>query len=814
VTTQYICIHGHFYQPPRENPWLESIETQKSAYPYHDWNERICVECYAPNATSRIMSNNGHIARIVNNYARMSFNFGPTLLWWLREQATEIYSAVIEADAESKRLFDGHGSAMAQAYNHMILPLANSRDRMTQIRWGIRDFEFHFGRKPVGMWLPETAVDIPSLEALAECGITFTVLEPHQAKRVRQIGTDHWESVEAGNIDTRRCYQACLPSGKSINLFFYDGPVSRAIAFDRLLQNGELFATRLKSLLRPDDRTPQLAHVATDGETYGHHHRHGDMALAYALDTIERDPEVQLTNYSQFLANHPPNHEVEIAENSSWSCVHGVERWRSDCGCTTGDHPDWAQAWRAPFRDALDWLRGRLTDAYEKHAQRLFRDPWQARDDFIEVLLDHSPSATTSFLSKHSSNSLSAADEVIALKLLEMQRHAQLMYTSCGWFFDDVSRIEAVQNLRYAARCIQLAQDICDENLEEEFLSYLDQAPSGAAKFATAKDVYLAQVKPTVVNLEKVVAHYAVSDLFENYDEEIEIYGYSIKRLDHLPAKAGRARLSTGRVRVVSSTTRESAELAYGVLHLGDHNLNCGVRQFRGEQQYRSMVDAVHSAFETADVPNVLRLLDEHFEKLRYSLKSLFVDEQIKLLTSVLEWTANSAQSAHQTIYQEHAPLIRFLAGTDVAAPRGLSMAAEVVLNARLRRSLQTDPPDFAEIDTVLEEVRACEVELDTEGLAYVLRQTMENMVWRLEEDPEDIELVEDLTTTALLADRLPFEVELFRVQNIFYRLREKLHTDVQKQAQAGNEDASEWLKNIDTLAKTLHLAPDDAAQG
>ena len=370
---RYVCIHGHFYQPPRENPWLESIELQDSAYPYHDWNERITAECYAANAVSRILDSDQLITQIANNYSKISFNFGPTLLSWLEIYAPEVYSAIIEADRESRQLYSGHGSALAQPYNHMIMPLATKRDKYTQVVWGIRDFQHRFGRDPEGMWLPETAVDIETLETLAESGIKFTILAPNQAQRVRQIGKKEWQDVNDSTIDPTMAYSCRLPSSRSIVLFFYNDPISRAVAFEGLLSSGEQFARRIESAFSEESNWPQIVNIATDGETYGHHHRHGDMALAHALNYIETNKLARITNYGEYLEKHPPEYEVEIIENTSWSCVHGVERWRNDCGCNSGRNPRWNQSWRAPLREALDWLRSTLDPKYEEHGKKLFK---------------------------------------------------------------------------------------------------------------------------------------------------------------------------------------------------------------------------------------------------------------------------------------------------------------------------------------------------------------------------------------------------------------------------------------------------------
>ncbi len=365
----YICIHGHFYQPPRENPWLEDIELQDSAYPYHDWNERISAECYGPNAASRIFDGIGYITKIPNNYADISFNFGPTLLAWLEQKAPEVYANILQADQISQRRFSGHGSALAQGYNHMIMPLANQRDKYTQVLWGIRDFQYRFQRQPEGMWLPETAVDLETLDIMAELGIKFTILAPRQASRVRPLDQDDWEDVNGEHIDPTRAYLQRLPSGRTINLFFYDGPISKAVAFEGLLDRGEHLAERLLGAVSAERQWPQLIHIATDGETFGHHHKQGEMALSYALDYIKANAEVKLTNYGEYLEKHPPIMEVEIFENSSWSCIHGVERWRKDCGCNSGMHNGWHQGWRQPLREALDWLRDNLAILYEKQAK-------------------------------------------------------------------------------------------------------------------------------------------------------------------------------------------------------------------------------------------------------------------------------------------------------------------------------------------------------------------------------------------------------------------------------------------------------------
>jgi len=496
----YICIHGHFYQPPRENPWFEAIECQPSARPYHDWNQRVAAECYEPNGVARILDRNGLIERIVNNYSRISFDFGPTLLSWLETEDPATYRRILEADLESRERFSGHGSALAQAYNHALLPLCNRRDKVTQIRWGIGDFSRRFGRPPEGMWIPETAADLETLDLMAQAGLKFAILAPHQARRVRKRGERSWRTLANSDIDSTMAYAIVLPSGRRMALFFYDGPISRAVGFEKLLADGAAFASRLLGAFSTERNWPQLVHMATDGETFGHHHRFGDMALAFALHALESGP-ARLTNYGEYLERHPPTQLVEIWENSSWSCPHGIGRWKEDCGCATGAHPGWQQKWRAPLREALDWLRDRLQSLYDTDAARLVKDPCAARNAYIDVLLDRSPEAVERFLDGHQTHALGAGERVRILKLLELQRHAQLMYTSCGWYFDDISGIEAVQVLEYAARAIQLAEELTGgPGLEPAFLEILQKGPSNEPGLGSGRDVYQKFVKPAMVD--------------------------------------------------------------------------------------------------------------------------------------------------------------------------------------------------------------------------------------------------------------------------------------------------------------------------
>jgi alpha-amylase/alpha-mannosidase (GH57 family) len=764
---KYVCIHGHFYQPPRENPYLEAIELQDSAYPYHDWNERITAECYAPNADSRIVDSENRIVKLFNNYAKISFNFGPNLLSWMKDQSPRVYDAILEADKESASRFSGHGSAMAQGYNHMILPLANRRDKVTQVKWGMRDFESRFGRKPEGMWLPETAVDTETLEVLAENGIQFTILAPRQAQRIRPKNSSKFEDVSGGRIDPARAYLAELPSKKRINLFFYDGPISQGVAFEGLLNDGKRFADRLMSGFSDSRQGPQLVHIATDGESYGHHHHYGEMALSFALDEIERQKVAQLTNYGEFLARHPPRHFVEIAENSSWSCVHGIERWRGDCGCNSGGHR-WNQQWRAPLRAALDGLRDKLVPIFESRLKEYVRDPWASRDDYVRVILDRSEESRKAFFADHAIRPLEPHEQVTALKLLEMQRHALLMYTSCGWFFDELSGLETTQVIHYAGRALQLAEECSQEQLEPEFLQHLALAKSNLPEHGDGAKIYEKWVKPAVVDIERVGGHYAISSLFESYPEKTRIYCYEVERTRYSVEAEGKIRLANGGVRLRSAITQESAALDFSVLYLGDHNVTAGIRSAddSSDEDQKKLV----AAFSQADTAEVIRLLDQVYDQNTFSLRQLFRDEQRKIANLILTESLNSAAAVFRTVFESQAPLIRFLNGLDIPVPYALRSAAEIALNKQLEQYLERPDLDADSIQGLLREAAASKIALDSTTLEYKVRKRLEKDAADFAANPDDLVAAERLLKLLDLIPALPFPVVLWEAQNVCYR--------------------------------------------
>jgi alpha-amylase/alpha-mannosidase (GH57 family) len=647
----------------------------------------VTAECYAPNSAARRADASGRLIDIVDNFAEISFNVGPTLLHWLAAERPDVYARIVEADRKSVAARGGHGNAIAQPYSHPIMPLCTQADKVTQVRWGLADFRHRFGREPEGMWLPETAADSETLEVLAEHGIRFTILAPKQAARVRRLPDGEWQRVGEA-IDPSRAYRWTSRRGHQLAVFFYDGPISHAVAFEGLLRSGDAFADRLLGAF--DDRRTgaQLIHVATDGESYGHHHPFGEMALAAACHKIRQDDRAILTNYGAFLAVHPPTHEVEILEPSSWSCAHGVERWRADCGCRAG-HTGWHQRWRAPLREALDWLRDRLDAFYEARAAAVLKDPWEAREAYIDVILSRSVPTIADFLGGHQLRPLAPAEQVETLKALELQRQRLLMYTSCGWFFDELSGIETVQILRYAARAIQLAGDLgAGLDLEDGFLARLRAAPSNRAELETGDAVYRRYVTPAVVDLRRVIAHYAIASPFEAYGDEASVYAYTVSRLSWQRESYGETSLSLGRVRVTSDVTTETEEAAVAVLHFGGHDFHCAMRGLLDPKRFAAIRNELVQGFAGHGLSEVVRGLDRHFEGKAYGMHDLFLEERRKILGAVTESVLQRFEDTYRRLFDENRRLMQYMREADVPPPEALALAARYVLRRDLERAL------------------------------------------------------------------------------------------------------------------------------
>src|SRR3989442_11023672 len=654
MSSHGVVVHGHLYQPARENPWLDAVPLADAAATYHDWNERVTAECYARNAAARILDDTDRIVRIVNSYTRISFDVGPTLFRWLARHAPDVYAAILEGDRVSRQAHFGHGNAIAQVYNHVIMPLASPRDQATQVVWGIRHCERGSRRFREGMWLPETAVDLAALEVLAAQRVAFTVLAPHQAWRVRGGPESQWLYVTDGKFDTTVPYRCRLPSGRSIVLFFYDAALSRAVAFERLLNDGGAFAQQLAAPVPDGGR--RVRAVATDGESYGHHHRFGEMALAFALQQLADGDTVRLTNFGAYLAMHPPTADVEIRERTSWSCPHGVERWRADCGCHTdrGGH----QRWRAPLRDAITWLKGELDRLYEQRPGGLFIDPWGARDESGD-LIDPEPGQTDAFVARHAPRALAADQRRAARRLLELQRQGMLMQSSDGWFFDDISGPEAVQILAHAARAIDLARP-WEDALEASFVERLRAAPGNAPDYPDGAAVYERLVRPQAVPVPRLVAMHAMTSLVEQ-PPRVVAPAVATRPLEAHHTDAGGHRLLVGRPHPASSLTGEDDEAAYAVLHFGGHEVHCAVQIGFPADRFREMRTKLMGRFGRDVLSEVMRTVDAALGPSYFTLRDLLLEDRRRVPEALPPQERHALGEAYQRGFAEERRRMEYL---------------------------------------------------------------------------------------------------------------------------------------------------------
>lgn len=798
-TQKYVCIHGHFYQPPRENAWLEVLETQDSAAPFHDWNERINFECYAPNAEARILNDKGYIYKIVNNYARISFNFGPTLLSWMEKADPITYQSILAADRQSVEYFNGHGSALAQVYSHLIMPLANERDKHTQVIWGIRDFEHRFGRRPAGIWLAETAVDKATLEVLCDHGIQFTILAPRQAKSVRPNADANWIPLPHAGVDPRRAYRVQLDSGRSITVFFYDGQVSQGVAFEGLLNSGSRFAQRIVNTLDNTDEV-QLAHIATDGESYGHHHRHGEMALADCLNYLEQHAGATLTNYAAFLATEPPVWEAEIYDNSSWSCVHGVERWRSNCGCNSGGNSGWTQAWRGPLRDTLDWLRDQLIPIYEREAAALLNDPWEARDAYIQIILDRSDKQWEQFLANHARRTLTDDEQILVSRLLEMQRQAVLMYTSCGWFFDEISGLETNQILQYANRAIYYAQQISGVELHETFVEKLAAAPSNV--YDNGAESYKKFVEPSRVDLARVGMHFAISSIFEQFPEQMNLFNYTTESEVMERLVAGNQRLVMGRVTIRSRITRSRKHFSFAALHLGQQNIIGNISTKMSRVDFDTLVERAQEAFRSPDLGKVIGLMQEYIGSEKFSIWHLFRDEKRKVLKEVTDRSLAAIKNDFRHIYDSNYQLMASMRNSQIPLPEAYKAAIKYVLNEDLEHFFRQEELDRKQLRHLVEEFEKWDVAVT--NVLEINLLASERLYRTQKALRPELKYTDSLRNLAIIIEKLQqlgLNVNLWKSQNLF---TERLQV-MRKSLNVANDE--DWQKQLGKLGEVLKVA-------
>lgn len=794
---RYLCIHGHFYQPPRENAWLEKIEIQPSAFPYHDWNERITKECYYPNAFSRVLNDDQKIIDIVNNYSKISFNFGPTLLSWMEQHASETYQAILDSDRESQQNFGGHGSAIAQVYNHMIMPLANRRDKETQIIWGIEDFRKRFGRQPEGMWLGEAAVDSESLELMAKHGIKFSLLAPRQAARFRKIGEQNWTE----GIDPNKHYKYTLPNGESITLYFYDGERSQNVAFKGVLQNGKAFAHDLMEGYRGNVEN-EFVHIATDGESYGHHHKNGDMALAYCLRYIEENNFTKLTNYGQYLSLFEPVYEVQIHENSSWSCVHGVERWRSNCGCHTGGEGHWNQKWREPLRTALDNARDTMIDIYEKGMASFVDDPWAMRDEYIEVILDRSKPNLRSFLKKHINKKLTNDERTHVMRMLEMQRNAMLMYTSCGWFFNDISGIETLQILQYACRAIQLGESESEYRFEDKFLEDLSRGHSNRTAEGSGKDIYLKHIKPYMLSLTQVGMHYAVASLFADNPQSLTVLNYDCNSIFFDRRSAGIQKLAYGTTRVKSKVTTSEKEFSFVVIYLGQHHLIGGTSRRLSTEEFEPISSALCKAFDQSNISQVVDIIKEGFKAHTFSFFGMFKDEQMKLVNQYLAESEELAYDSYRKIYDRNYNIMNVMRVENLQIPPTLKQNIEDVINIEFKDLLVNGHFSIQKMDELCDEVIKWGIQLNEDLLNAKLNDKLDAMFREFLIDHSNLKVLDDILATIKLFKKVSLNPILVNLQNGVFELSKTMYS----KGSAANEEDNTLIETLEEIAREINI--------
>ncbi|MBN1975529.1 MAG: DUF3536 domain-containing protein [Sedimentisphaerales bacterium] len=797
---RYVCIHGHFYQPPRENPWLEEVELQDSAYPFHDWNMRINEECYRQNAASRILGPDRKIIDIVNNYSNISFNVGPTLFSWLESHAPDVYEQIIEADRKSMEQFSGHGAAIAQAYNHIILPLANTRDKHTQVIWGIWDFEHRFERKPEGMWLPETAVNTETLEVLAEHGIKFTILAPHQAYKIRRLGGGKWGDAAKSNMDITMPYLCNLPSGNSINLFFYNGAIANDVAYGGLLHNGKDFADRLIETFNKNKSDAQLVHIASDGESFGHHHRHGDMALAYCLHYIKTNNLAKITIYSEYLEKFPPTYEVQIVENSSWSCTHGVERWKGNCGCSVNKSMSGKQQWREPLRNSLDWLRDRCTELYEKNLPQYSKDPWLVRNEYITVINDRSEENVNDFIEHAAGKELELSEKIQFLKLMEIQRMSLLMFTSCGWFFDDIMGIETLQVLEYAARAMQLYNEITGIDLLEQFKAIIVNAPANLQNIKNGRDVYEKYVEPARIDLNRVGAHLALSSIFlDPMDEEQEIYCYTANIRDYKDARAGFQKLATGRITIKSNIILEENSVDFATLHLGGHNLFTAIAAPMDEKELQQIRKELETALYNGQTNDVMRQINIKFTGNNYTIWHLFKDEQRRLVYDLLSDTWEEVETSFRHIYEDNYSIMLMLRNMNMNLPKVLAAPAEFIINQDLCREIQNEDMDIDRLKELTDEAERLSLQLDKETLCFEASAKINNSFEMFEQSRDDLELLFTIERALKILKVIVPDMDLQLAQNILFTIAKETYPQMKTLAAAKTDDAAEKIPANDS---------------
>jgi hypothetical protein len=799
---KHLIVHGHFYQPPRENPWTEEIERQDGVAPYHDWNDKITNECYLPNAFSRRLDGYGRITKLVDNYESLSFNFGPTLISYLEDRFPEVYERILAGDHSSvKRL--GHGNAIAQCYSHVIMPLASRRDRETQVRWGVRDFERRFGRAPEGIWLPETAVSASVLEVLIEHEFRFIVLSPHQALRIRPLAEapvaakagaggakpaadGGWKDVSKEGIPAGFPYRCFAPRAKGrrdrrrfIDVFFYDAPLSTDVSFNHLLQNGDRLADAIELGLQRGGN--DLVVIATDGEIYGHHEPFADMAFSYLVDDAGPRHGFTVTNFGAYLAAHAPAHEVELkpgpnGEGTSWSCFHGVGRWKEDCGCSTGGAPEWNQKWRAPLRSGLTALAESLTAAYEEATKPLLADPSAARNDYIDLLGERTAESAREFVRAHAARELSPEEISRTLSLLESQRNAQLMFTSCGWFFADISGLEASQIMRYSARAIELAGPDHRTSLERRLIDDLKAALSNIPAKGTGADIYAAAKRASAVGARCIAALYAVRAHLDGSEEDVSIYGHPIHPIDATLRRLDGAAMRIGMLELASRYTLETRSFEYLLYVEGDAGFSCYVREAPNGASHRESVEHFEELAREGATDRLLAAAAERFGP-AFSARDFLAEDRERILRQFARRKLDVVEERFGEIYAESRVLLKLLKESNMVLPTSLLVPAQAHLTKRLvaevgRWERSLNPAGLDGIRRIVSEASAYGVPIDTSSASTSFTELILEKVRLIGDElrPDSAAALEQFVN---MSDGMGIETNFRDIQNRVYDILE-----------------------------------------
>jgi hypothetical protein len=676
------------------------------------------------------------------------------------------------------------------------MPLAMDRDKETEVLWGMADFERRFHRKPEALWLPEAAVNYATLQVLVKYRMRYLILSPFQALRVKPLGGKKWTDVSQGRIDTTRPYRCFIQDGSGkklldhfIDIFFYNGIISKEIAFGDLLKDGNNFCNRFTQFYQESKQRPQLIHVATDGETYGHHMKFGEMALAYALDKGFPTRGLELINYGSFLKRFPPVHEVEIdegpkGEGTSWSCAHGVGRWKEDCGCSTGGKTGWNQKWRKPLREALDFLRDELSQVFEREGKKIFQDVWKARDRYIEVILNRSPEGIKNFFDQYGARGLDPKGRIEGLKLLEMQRHALQMYTSCGWFFNDLAGIETIIVLQHAARAIQLAEEWSGEEIEKKFVQHLSEAKSNLPEMGKGDQVYQLLVKPKRVTPEKVVNHFAIASLLDPGDGEKKIFSHRLEKIRYEKMESEENLLVIGQVRVASEIIPEPREFLFGLIPSKREVFRTWVLEKKGGVEFSTLKEKAQENFGRGEreMTGVLAAL---LGKRMFTIKDTFKEERQAIFQKLIQKEFDEHCQSYADLFDRTRQAVEALSREGLEVPFEIRVAAEVTLSDRLFQEIKELNRDFKgtierrKIDEIVEEAKEHGYHLRKEKSLLALNGIlMERMNALQKSTGSDLsrqsELAEEVLTLLDLARKWDFEISLEEAQNLMGEILEE----------------------------------------